>query len=333
MADPLVGSRSALRVDFESSLGTVKGTPAPRLITFVSESLSGTQNLIRNPSIRADGNRPAPVNGNITASGQLQVIADIDSIGWWLKLLNHAVASTGASDPYTHTYKWDITSVTFRSAFIDLLQGTSRWKTMSGVRIKKFGVKFMSEGFMLVTLDLVGLTAATTTSQTLTGTPTDWTASTPLHMLQIAAADLTIDGTASTSAGGNAACLAELEIDPNVNITENDYRIGQSGARSGLAVGAMDLGVKLKLAVEGTTQYTFMQSTTSHDVTLKFTAAANRTLQMQIPAFYVQKTLPMVQNDMGIFVDIEGMAAYDATAATQLKWVLVNGNDSATLYV
>jgi hypothetical protein len=320
-------------VDFESALGTVKGTPAPRKITYVSESVSGTQNLIRNQSIRADGNRPAPVNGNITAGGQIQVVADIDSVGWWLKLLNHSVSSSGASDPYTHTYKWDISAVTFRSAFLDLQLGTSRYKTLNGMRIKKFGVKFMSEGFLLLTIDVVGLNCATTTSATLTGTPTDWTASTPLHMLQIAAADLLIDGVAKTTAGGNADCLAELEIDPSINITENDYRIGASGARSGLAVGAMDLGVKLKMAVEGTTQFTFMQSTTSHDVTLKFTAAANRTLQLNVPAFYVQKTLPMVQNDMGMFVDIEGMAAYDATAATQLKWVLVNGNDSATLYV
>lgn len=333
MADPLVGSRSELRVDFESALGTVKGTPAPRQITYVSESLSGTQNLIRNPSIRPDGNRPAPVNGNINAGGQIQVVADINSIGWWLKLLNHAVSSTGASDPYTHTYKWDITSVTFRSACFDIKLGTSIYKKLLGCRIKKFGVKFMSEGFMLLTIDVVGLSASYQTAVTLTGTPTDWTASTALEMLQIAAADLTIDGTAASSAGSNAACLAELEIDPNVNITENDYRIAAAGARSGLAVGAMDLGVKLKMAVEGATQMTFMQSTGTHDVTLKFTAGVNRTLQMQIPAFTVQKTLPSVENDMGIFVNIEGMASYDTTAATQLKWVLVNSLDSATLYV
>lgn len=329
--DPLVGSRSTVLMDFENGLGTIKGTTVPKKFAIVSESLSGTQNLLTNPSIRSDGNRPASVNGNISASGSMQIISTLDAAPWLLKLFFHGIATTGSMDPYTHTFKWDISSVTFQSAVAEIAFSSSIIKKLTGMRIKKIGMKFMSEGFLLWTIDFVALTATYITSATLIGTTTDWQSSNPFEMLQIAAADSKVTTVASTTQSGNAYAMREIELEPNVNITEDDYRIGQSGARGGLPVGALDLGVKFKMAVSNATHMTFLQSSSAQSFDITFTESAGHTLQVLVPAFRVQKMLPMVQNDMGIYVDVTGKAEYDATATTSFKMVVANAN-AGTLY-
>jgi len=333
MADPLFGSRSQFLMDFEQTFGAAKGTTTPKQIAIVSEALSGTQNLLTNPSIRADGNRPASVNGHIAAQGTLQFVSTIDAAPWLLKLFFHTLAASGSSPNYISTFKWDITSVTFQSAIMQVKFAASIYKRLTGCRIKKINIKFMSEGFLMWAIDVVALTATSQTSDSLPGTVTDWSSSTPFEMLQIAAADLKINTVASTTSGGNAACLREFEIDANVNITEDDYRIAQAGARSGLPVGVLDLGVKMKIAVEGATQMTFMQAGTAASFDATFTAAASRTLRLYVPAFRVQKTLPNISDDMGVYVEVSGKAEYDATAATSFLAVVTTANDPSVSYV
>lgn len=329
--DPLLGSRATLLMDFESSLGTTKGTTVPKKVGFVSETLSGTQNLLTSPTIRADGNKAPSVNGNITAAGTLTFVSTIDAAPWILKLFTHAISTSGSMDPYTHTFKWDITSVTMQSAVMELAFTSSIIKLIQGARIKKINMKLMSEGFLLWTIDYVALTATYTTSATLVGTTTDWTGSTELHMLQGALADLKITTVAASTTSGNAAALREFEIDANVNITEDDYRIFAAGARGGLPVGALEVTLKFKMAISNSTHMNFIQSTTAQSFDATFTAAANRTLQVVVPAFRVQKTLPNVESDMGVYCEVTGKAEYDSTAATSLKFVVVNGN-AGTVY-
>lgn len=317
MADPLVGSRAIVLMDFEASLGVLKGTTTPKKMAIVSETLDGTQKLIQNPSIRPDGNRPDPVSGNIAAQGQLTVISTLDAAPWFLKLFCHGITTTGASDPYSHTAKWNITSSTFHSSVIEIQFAASIYKKLLGCRIKKIGMKFMSEGFIQWTIDYIALSATYTTSTVLPGTVTDWTGSIPFHNLQLAAADCKLGGSAVTY-------ISELEIEPNVNIQENDYRMGQSGARSGLAVGAMDLKAKLKLPIEGATQLTLLQSSSTTSVDITFTAETNHTMRIYLPRVTIQKTLPNVDTDMGLFRDVEVIGSYDNTATTQFQVVVAN---------
>lgn len=326
MSDPLVGSGSTINFDFENGYGTVKGTPTPKTISVVSEKLDGTRKQIQSPSIRPDGNRADPALGNISASGGLEHVLNVDTSAFFAKAFCGNIATTGVG-PYTHVSKWDLTLAAspFPSLNSNVQFNSSNHKKTTGMRLKKFSLKTSSEGFLQVSLDGAAKnTVMAATSLYGATSPTDLTGSLEFDASEITSILL------DTVEQVGSCYFRSIEIDPQAKLQEDDYRVGGSGLRGGLAVGASDLAVKFDMAFEGDTQSALLASTTPHALVIVWTSGT-ATFTVNVPRFFIETTTPSVENDMGVFTTFNARASKDATAVSQLVLTSVNSR-AGTFY-
>lgn len=187
--DPATSARFAM--DFEQSWGTAKAIPTAHQIAFVSESLTGTQQLIDNPSIRGDFNPVSPVYGKKTAGGALVHIPTLKTAPFFQKWLTGTLAESGAGPDYVLTSKLGKTIPPGVVAETEIdINGTKRYMRGEGLRLNRLGIQFASDGFLQLNCDVLGRNVAIHTSS-LDAIPDDWTAEDPIDHMQIATADIT----------------------------------------------------------------------------------------------------------------------------------------------
>lgn len=99
------GSDAVIAVYDETAYKTVPGSPDGRLLYFTELTANASRENIISNTISADRNRVQPGQGNLDVSITANVEVAPESIGWWLKHLLGVPTSSGASAPYTHTYR------------------------------------------------------------------------------------------------------------------------------------------------------------------------------------------------------------------------------------
>lgn len=327
MADPAIGTNAVVAVDYEASWGVDKGTPVGKQISVVSCGITGTQELLPNPSIRGNFNPSDPANGKQTAAGAVVFVPNVTVAAWWLKLLCGTISSSGVADPYTHTIK--IGTATPPSAVVEVdynIGGTHRYVKASGVRVNKLTIPISAAGFSPWTADCMAKSVAVGTSA-YDATLTDWTSATPLDDLQLASADVEIPD--ATDVG----YLHSGTIDISANLFGDDYRVGASGARGSLVPQLFSISGNLRFTVDSVGVLTLLNAGTATSLRVKWTAGTNRTVEMTLPRLFIQKVQPSLLNAGPVMVDCQVIGSYDTTTASAVKFVVVNDQDAAVQYV
>ena len=325
MADPAFGAKSVVTLDFESSWGTAKGSPAAKKIAVLTNGITGTQELIENPTMRGDFNSSDAINGKKAASGALTMIPNVDVLPFFVKLLTGGLTTTGAADPYSHVGK--ITNVTPLSAVLETswdIGGTARYSLASGLRISKWSIPFAADNFLQMSVDMMGKDVVVgTTSYGAAGV--DWSTGSPLEHLQLASADVKVGGSA-------VAYVVSGQIDLDTGLYGDDYRVGGGGARGSLVPGRHKVSGNLKLALDSTSVMTLITGGAASSLELTWTAGTNRTFNVKVPRIVIQKTQPILQGDGPIFCDCQFRGSYDGTALSSIVYTIGNGT-AGTVYV
>lgn len=116
-------------------------------LPYYDESFQPGEGLEADDEIRPDVHNdrdttdPAPTLPNPT--GSMSVAMDLNSLAFWMKLLFGAPVTTGASNPWTHTFTSGADELP--SATLELPMGQNRWKSIIGAKLNTFGFSFDKE--------------------------------------------------------------------------------------------------------------------------------------------------------------------------------------------
>lgn len=318
MADPAIATSAVCALGVESSWGT----PATdtKKIPIVSESITGSQSLIDNPSIRGDFNPVDPALGKKVAGGSLVLIPGTKLLGLLAKWLTGNSTPSGAG-PYVHVSKLenDIPPGMSFEAGIDI-GGVMRYVRAVGLRINTFSLDFSSDGFFQVSIDTLGKNVSIDTAS-LDASPTDWLSDTPLDHLKIASAEIEFGGGVTTAVQKGSIQIA-------ANLMGDDYRVGGGGSRGSLLPGLYTISGTLTFAVESTALLATLDSNAATAFRVKWASDVNTYFEIDLGRVFLDRVQPTIQGPGLITVDANFRGVYNTSDGTALT--LTTGNDVAT---
>lgn len=324
MADPAFGAKSSVVVDFEQSWGVEKGVPDGKKIGVVSNTLNGSQELIDNPTIRGDFNSVDPFNGRKAAAGDLVIVPTLEVLPFLSKWLTGTLVETGAASDYVLTSKLGTT--TPPSAIVETsfdIGGTARYTKGSGVRVGRVSIPFAVDGPLQLTLGLMGKDVTVETAA-YDASATDWSDSSVMENLLLAAADVKVGGSA-------VGYLQSGQIDIDSALFGDDYRVGGGGSRGSLVPGRYRISGNARIVVDNTTVLTLLSAGTASSLSLKWAVSAVRYFLITLPRVFWQKTTPPLANDGPVVIDAQFRAVYNTGDSTSL--IMATGTDQqATAY-
>lgn len=304
------------------SLGVVNA----RQIAVLSSTMVPAQELLPNQSLRGDFNMLDPAFGKKSASGQLVVIPNQQLVQFFLKSIVGGGAQTvvTGAGPYTHTNKLgNLTPISFILENFFNIGGTYKYQRAVGCRINQLTIPIDSTGLTPWTMDVLAADVQANAAA-YAAAPTDWRSlGTPLDYTQLAAADVTIGGSA-------VAYIQKGSLSFNFNLGPDDYRVGGSATRGSLVPqGPAQITGNLTLVLDSTGPLTLITAGTASSITLKWTIGAHSIL-LALDRLWVQKTGPAVKDGSAVEVDVQVRAVYDATNTTSFRSVVINDQTGPT---
>jgi len=330
MADPATGALSDLVIGPEGSGWGVKATHG-NLLAYRSCNMKPSQALNDNPNMRGDFNPGIPGYGKKSSSGTLALVPTITSAPFLFYWLFGNLDTTGVGDPYTHVAELasDVQIPMSLNNTIDL--ATDQFALSVGTRINSMTIPFGPDGFSEWSLELMAkeTTYAVAATNQIDASPVDFTGGEPLD-------NVMIDETAGIKIGtyGAESLVTYVQsgsLTIGANLYGDDYRVAAGGARGSLVPGKYTVGGTMKVAIDSADVVTLLGAGTPQSMILYWYLASNRTLKIQMPATYFQKTGPDIQ-DGPLFADIAFKAAFSTltTPDTSIQVTIVNGTPGTT---
>lgn len=324
MADPALGTKSTVVVDYETSWNVPKITPAAFQLAILNWQISPSQELLDNATLRGDFNTNDFANGKIAASGAASLYPTLKIIPWFQKTFFGNDTVTGGPT-YTHVSK--ITGqgpTSFISEVKYDIGGTLRYARSGGTRINKLTIPIDSTGLSPWNMDLMARTVAIGSSA-YDAAPTDWRAGTPLDFLQIASANITIDASP-------VGYISKGSIDIEASLFGTDYRVGGAAARGSLVPGRHKVSGSLDLVLDDVAVLALIQSgTTPVAISVTWTQGSY-SFTIEIPRAFIQQTGPTLKDDGPVFITAQFKASYDSIALSELVFTTVN-DQAGAVYV
>ncbi len=314
------GIESSMLVGLESAWGTI--STAGNKIAILGEDLDGAEELIENMSFGGDANQRDAVNGDVDASGSFRHYLTLDTAPLIFKLFCDSLVTTGAGDPYTHTAKTSSGALPSASLETYFNMDTDQFKQVTGAMLDTMSFDISSKGYFEVNLGWVGKSTALAAAS-FDGTPTDWTTGTPLDHRLLLAADVKLDA-------GAIGTIVGLSFSGSNNVDRDIRAIGGLGVRRGITRGRQGITGSVTAIFEDTTIFTKSAAGTYVALDLKWTQAANRTLNLVLPRVKLQRAYPKASSERYVPVQFNFRCSKDAVETTQLKVVTVNGNAAAS---
>lgn len=329
MSDPALGTNAVVAFDTEQSWGVAKAVPVGKKLSVLSNSITGTQEQLENPSMGGDFNPLDATAGKKAASGAIVFIPTVTMFPAIWDLLTGAATSTGSADPYAHVYK--LTANMPKSAVIEtdfLIGVTHKYQLASGCRINRLSIPIEPVGFMQCTADIIAKNVVVCDTP-YDATLTDWALGTPLDHLQLATADVMLGDTLGTVAAVGYIIGGTLDI--NANLYADDYRVGAGGSRGSLVPGRHTVGGSLKMCLDSVAVMTLMAGGTAHALTLKWTTATNRTVLIELPRVIFQISQPALTDAGPVIVDAQFRCSKDGTVGSSIR-VTITNDQAGTVY-
>ena len=303
------GANVKILIDTETTYGTTPGTPASFVQSFVSENLQLKRNLVASKSMRSARNPLMPVRGRQDVSGTLNFEIS-PQMGRLLKHIFGGYTVSGASAPYTHTWKIGAlpAGMCMEKQFTDL--ATAEYFLYNGVRVNMFKFSAKDADMLNCSVDLIGA-KETVNAGTFHGSPTDL-GHTPF------------DGMAATLQVGGSGFGTGVSVDFTLdnNLDGNQYAIGGAGTRVSLPAGIGAVTGKLTAIFDSVTQYNIAIANTETSLQIDLTngsgtggSAGNEKLSFIFQEIKFSPASPVVQGPTGLQVDLNFIAFYDNGAA------------------
>lgn len=324
MADPAFGAKSSVVVDFEQSWGVDKAVPDGKKIGVVSNTLDGAQELIDNPTIRGDFNSVDPFNGRKSAAGDLVIVPTLEALPFFTKLLTGTLVESGTTPDFVLTSK--LGSTTPPSAVVETsfdIGGTARYSKGSGVRIARWSFPFAVDGPLQCTIGLMGKDVAVGNTA-YDASATDWSDSSVIENLLLAAADVKVGGSA-------VGYLQSGQVDIDAALFGDDYRVGGAGSRGSLVPGRYRISGNARIVLDAAATLTLLSAGAASSFSLKWSVSATRYFSLTLPRVFFQKRGPTLANDGPVVMDAQFRAVYNTSDATSI--ILATGTaEAATAY-
>jgi len=168
----LFAQNSFLRIGEEATWGTAQTTTTED-VKLISGTIQVTQERERRThlSVPASGVLSGTFEGFRQAGGTIEIPAFYDGIGMLIKAALGDLSSTGASDPYTHTYT---PAADQPSLTIDFQRGTNLANSMerfTGMKVSTMTISAEAGSEMTCSFDLIGKDGATRTTNIVPSFP------------------------------------------------------------------------------------------------------------------------------------------------------------------
>ncbi|VXC63460.1 phage tail tube protein [Sphingomonas sp. AX6] len=148
------GANARLHVGFESAYGAPPASGYRRL-PFVSHQLGATQGWIES-DLLGQGRAPFdPTRDVVVNDGNLVVPVDTRAIGFWLRLLLGAPATTGSGGTFTHVFTSGAATLPSASAEVALPE-VPQFTTNYGLRANTIQIGMQRSGLLNATLAMIG---------------------------------------------------------------------------------------------------------------------------------------------------------------------------------
>jgi hypothetical protein len=304
------GSNAQVIYGEESTYGTAASSGIFWKGATYGESFGGSTEELQSEAINASRSVQDTKAGNISVGGSIPFELSTVGMGTILKHLMGSNATTGAG-PYTHTMKRGAlpTGLTIEKGYTDITQ----YEMFTGCKIDSMALSLNPEGLVTGTFEFSGQDQAASGSS-FDASPTD------LGHTVIAHHEAT-----TVEEGGGAAVLLGFELNIANNLDKSKYQVGSQYIAS-LPEGKGDCTGTVTFMFEDLTYYNkwLNETATSLDITL--TDTASNTIRFYMPNVkYTGDGSPKIESAQGVVIALNWRAIYDATEATDVEIVLVNG--------
>jgi hypothetical protein len=315
MATQAKGIQSRLICDTEDTFKTTPASADAWLLPFVSETLRLSRNLIDSKSIRNTRNPSMPVRGNKDVAGDINLELE-PGLGRIFKALLGTVTTTGASSPYTHTFKvGTLPSLVIEKQFTDL--DTPLYFLYNGCKINSGKLSLKSEGMVDFSISVIGAGETyTTTSFDASATDNGWSP---------------FDGFSATLKEGGTTISTVSEVDMTIenNLDGSVYVLDGTGTRYSLPEGMVKVSGTIKALFLDASLYAKAINHTESALIITFTkgngggTTGNEKLVITVPELIYQPQAPVIPGPAGLLVELPFIGYYnDDSAASSITMVL-----------
>lgn len=315
MTAQATGALSKMVIGFESvATGTI--ATAGFEVPFVSSSLTLNKNKLPSSVIDGDYNPKIPHSGNKIVSGQVVVPMDSLASWYWFKSMFNTLTTTGLS-PYAHEFKMTgttaRTALTIECQYLDL--ATPQYFQYLGCKINNVSFGFGSEGEILMTMDIVGMSRTIATSAFCTPTDVGYA---PLD-----------NSDASLKEGGTTfADSTSLDCSIGFNISTDLYTIGGGGTLNDV--------VDNRMSVSGNNAFLFKDVTllnkgvndTESSLEITLSQSASSKVVIEFPEIQYAEADPGIPGPQGLLVTLPWQAYYDDNADASSVVVTVTNTEA-----
>lgn len=313
------GANAVMIFDTETAYKTTPVSPDAHNLPFVSESLRLSRNLASSKTIRSNRNPQAPVRGKQEVAGDI----NFELSPQYGKLFKHIFGSygvSGASAPYTHTYKIAALPVgmCIEKQFTDL--ATDKYFLYNGCRINSFKLSAKVEGMIDCSVSILGA-KETIGAATIDATATD-NGHTPFDGFE-----------GAVSRGGSPlGTITEIDFLLENNLDGNTYVLDGTGQRYSLPEGTARVSGNVKILFEDDTLYAIAVAHTETTLSLALTkgvgdgsAAGKEKMTFSFDEVIFKPQSPIIQGPTGLLVELPFEAFYNDDAdASALRMVLLS---------
>jgi len=297
---PVLGSavKVALydEVTYKSTTSVTKG-----MLAYYTEcSLAASRNNVQPNTISSDRSRPRPGAGNIDLSGNLNVEMAPETIGFYLRHCLGAPVTTGASAPYTHTFRPKALPVGLIVEKDWTANIASKVEQFLGCRVGQATIDIPQEGAATLQMQLQGA------KYSIASAPLDASLADPGHTGWFAPdAAVKIGGSSVTNVKSVQFTIAN-------NMDGGRYALGSGGERLDLPEGFADVTGSITAIVDTTLFSAFIdpanaRTDTTLEVILTFGdglggSAGNEQLSIKLDHAQIELATPAITSPGGMEV-------------------------------
>lgn len=290
---------------------------AGRKIAIVGEDLDGTVEQIQSDSFSGDANAKDAVEGDVDAGGTLRHNLTLETAPIFAKAIGRSLATTGASDPYTHTGKTGSGALPAYTIEVPIATDTANYKVIKSAVLDTKGFEIRNKGFFQVQLGYVGKSAALSTTPHFI-TPDDWSAGTELHHRMLLAANVKLDGSA-------VGRITRLQVNIANGVDREVRQIGSDGERIAAPADVQRVTGTVDAYFDDPATF-FAKSASGVYVAFDFLwyISATRSMQLVLPRVKLQRQFPKASTPKSMMLSLPFTASKDSVEASQIKFVIKN---------
>lgn len=301
-------ANAVMAMAFETVYGTAPVSGYVKL-PFTQETLGSSQPLLDNEILGLGRDPAAPSRDAITTDGDVTIPVGLNDIGYWLKGLLGAPATTGTT-PKVHTFVSGAATLPSMSIEVGLPE-VPNFEMVSGAMVNSMKFSMQRGGLLTATASLIGQGSSIATS-TAAGTPAD--------------VALTRFGNFNGAVQRNGSALANLTAAEFTYSNNLDPvpAIRADGKIDGIDLGMSSLSGSMTLRFADTTLLTQAIDGSACALEFSWVISASQRLVMTAHSVFLPRPRIQVDGKNGIDATFDFTAAKAASPARMFTAVLTN---------